>query len=171
MGRTWHRQRNRPGRRAAAPLAGLRKLMNWDPFLDRDVAKVAREAEPVFSPSFDILETAAAYVFLADLPGVRREAVQVAWAPGRLTVSGTRDAEPSGEGADYFALERTFGAFSRSFHLPAGACPERASATLQDGVLTVQVPKVPAGAAGQVTLTRGSAPDRDPDLPVRGPDG
>jgi len=125
-------------------MAAVRKLMRWDPFLDVDVAKVARDAEALFTPAFDVLETEGCYAFLADLPGVREQELEVSWAAGRITISGTREPEALGEGADFYALERTFGRFVRSFSLPASALPEKTSATLQDGVLRVLVPKTPA---------------------------
>lgn len=166
MTRTWHRKHPRPPMRTGGSLAGIRRLMHWEPFLDRDVARVAREAEPVFHPNFDVLETAECYAFLADLPGVARDRLEVAWSAGAITVSGIRDPEPLGQGADFYALERTFGAFTRSFSLPAGAQPDQAQATLKDGVLTVVVPKLPAGAAGQVPVQE-SRPDGT-DVPVVG---
>ncbi|MGA2082184.1 MAG: Hsp20/alpha crystallin family protein [Holophaga sp.] len=148
---------------ASAPSAPVRRLMGWDPFLDQDVAKVAREADPVFNPSFDILETHSCYVFLADLPGVRGEDLEITWTAGRITLTGTREPEPMGDEADFYALERTFGRFSRSFTLPAGACPDRTSATLKAGVLTVRVPKAPADAAGRITIH-----DQEPALSILG---
>jgi HSP20 family protein len=115
--------------------------MSWGPFLDLDVAKVARDCEPVFTPTFDILETEGYYAFLADLPGIRRDSLEITWTAGRITIAGAREPETLAEGADYYALERTFGCFSRSFSLPAGARADRTSATLKDGVLTLLVPK------------------------------
>jgi HSP20 family protein len=153
MARIWHRKNTTSVRRGLAePLPAIRKLMNWDPFLDLDVAKVAREAEPVFTPSFDILETGGYYAFLADLPGLRQEDLEVTWTAGRITIAGAREPEALGEGADYYALERTFGRFSRSFSLPAGVCVDKTNAMLKDGVLTVLVPKDPAGRPGRIPI-------------------
>ena len=156
MARIWHRNTSSPVRpKTWGSLAAIRKLMNWDPFLDLDVAKVAREAEPVFTPAFDILETSRCYAFQADLPGVRQENLEITWDAGRITISGVREPNPMGEGADYYALERTFGSFTRSFGLPGGVAPDRTSATLKDGVLTVLVPKDPPERTGRVPVQDG----------------
>jgi HSP20 family protein len=148
MAKRWHRKITLPKRvLGAAHLEGFRRFMNWDPFLDLDVAKQAREAKPMFTPTFDILEHPGGYVFLADLPGLRPEHLDITWTDGRITVAGTREPEAQGEGADYYALERTFGSFSRSFSLPAGMNADQASAELRDGVLTLLLPKASAGSA------------------------
>lgn len=160
MSKVWRRRKfPRVARKPSEPMAAVRRLMNWDPFLDLNVAKLAREAEPVFAPAFDILETAEYYAFLADLPGVRQEDLEVAWAGGQITIAGVREPESLGEGGDYYALERTFGRFSRSFRLPAGVCADKTSAMLKDGVLTVLVPKEQAGGMGRIPIL-----DRLPSL-------
>ena len=144
MAKTWHRKSTRTGPgKPPESLIIVRKLMDWEHFIDLDVAKVAREVGPVFIPAFDILETDAFFGILADLPGIRQDDLEITRTASRITVIGRREPEPWGEGANYYALERTFGGFSRSFSLPAGACADQTSATLKDGVLTVMVPKGP----------------------------
>ena len=130
----------------------VRQRLDLAPLVDIDVVKVAREAGPVFSPTFDVLETADCYGLLADLPGVRQEDLEVTWTAERIRIAGRREPEPLGEGADFYALERTFGRFARSFSLPAGACVDRTSAVLKDGVLTVLVPKPSVSAPIRVPL-------------------
>lgn len=122
-------------------LNAIRGLMNWQPFLDVDVPRAVRADVPEFTPTFDILETPAHLVIQVDLPGVRREALEINCVPGRITISGVREADAWGDGADYYALERTFGGFSRTLALPEGIAVEQIHAQLQDGVLTVLVPK------------------------------
>jgi HSP20 family protein len=153
MAKTWHRKliRHRP-MAAGKAKAVLPRPCGWEHFLDLDVARVAREAEPVFVPAFDILETDRFFGILADLPGIRQEDLEITRTASRITVAGVREPESWGDGANYYALERTFGVFSRSFSLPAGACPDQTCATLKDGVLTVMVPKTPALESSRIPL-------------------
>ena len=153
MAKTWHRKsmRSRPTT-AAESLLFVRKLSEWEHFLDLDVTRVAREVEPVFVPTIDILETDAFFCILADLPGIRQDHLEIVRTAGRITVSGLREPEHWGAGASYYALERTFGRFSRSFSLPAGSCPDQTCATLKDGVLTVMVPKTPQLQPSRIPL-------------------
>jgi HSP20 family protein len=61
----------------------------------------------------------------------------------RLTLTGKREEEKREEKDNYFSCERSYGSFSRTFTLPAGTDPDKASAELKDGVLTVTLPKKP----------------------------
>jgi HSP20 family protein len=96
-----------------------------------------------FAPSFEVKETKEAYVFKADLPGVPEADVEIQMIGNVLTISGHRKHETVQEGERYFALERGYGQFSRSFALPDGSDGEHVTAQMQDGVLTVRVPKKP----------------------------
>ena len=153
MAKTWHRKsRGHKPAAGAESLVVVRKLSEWERLLDLDVTRVAREVEPVFVPTFDILETDGFFAILADLPGIRQDHLEITRTASRITVTGVREPEPWGEGASYYALERTFGGFTRSFRLPAGACPDQTCATLKDGVLTVMVPKTPQLQPSRIPL-------------------
>jgi HSP20 family protein len=90
-----------------------------------------------------VKETKDAYVFKADLPGIREEDLDISLTGNRLTVSGKREEEKREEDDRFYAYERSYGSFSRSFTLPEGIDVEHAQADLNDGVLTVSVPKKP----------------------------
>lgn len=95
-------------------------------------------------PTMDLFETDDAFVIAADLPGVHLENVDIQFDRGTLTISGTRAATlPATEKGQLrvFSAERTTGSFARSVRLPEHVDAEKISATLTDGVLTVQVPK------------------------------
>lgn len=118
-----------------------RKHAHWDPFLDSYLTDVASRVSPVFIPSFDIRETPNEYLFMADLPGISLENLDIQLEGSRLTVAGERAVERLGESEVVYAAERTLGTFSRSFHLPDHINNEEVTATLDNGVLTIQVPK------------------------------
>ncbi|HYG68700.1 MAG TPA: Hsp20/alpha crystallin family protein, partial [Anaeromyxobacteraceae bacterium] len=96
-----------------------------------------------FVPSFEVKETKDAYVFKADLPGIREEDLDINLTGNRLTVSGKREEEKRSEEERYYAYERSYGSFSRSFTLPEGVDAEHVDAELRDGVLTVRIAKRP----------------------------
>jgi len=76
--------------------------------------------------------------------------------PGNgLTVSGKREEETREEDARYFAYERTYGTFSRSFTLPEGIDADNITADLKNGELTLQIPKKPEVQAKKIPLMKG----------------
>ena len=128
----------------------LRDLMGWDPFAEmlpsagRDVAS--------FTPRFEVKETKDAYLFKADLPGVHEKDLELTLNGNRLTVSGKREAEERNEGDTWYAYERSYGTFSRSFTLPEGADADHAEADLKNGVLTISVAKKPESQPRKIAL-------------------
>jgi HSP20 family protein len=126
------------------PFRMMRDMLRWDPF--REIMPrfpTFEEKGVAFMPDFEVKETKDAYVFKADLPGVEDKDLEVTLNANRLTVSGKREAEAREEGDTWYAYERTFGNFSRSFTLPEDVNSDDVRADLKNGVLTVAVPKKP----------------------------
>ncbi|EFJ30985.1 hypothetical protein SELMODRAFT_81204 [Selaginella moellendorffii] len=95
--------------------------------------------------SVDVKELPACYVFVADVPGLKNSDIKVQIENDSiLKISGERKRE-DGPNVDvkYVRVERAVGKFMRKFNLPANANLEAVSASCQDGLLTVTVPKVP----------------------------
>jgi HSP20 family protein len=124
------------------PTRWLRDLLSWDPFKDLSTPMMSRAPER-FSPSFDVKETKDAYVFRADVPGVKESDLEVNLTGNRMTVSGRREAEKEEKNETYYAFERSSGSFMRSFTLPQGVDVDHVKAELKAGVLTIAVPKLP----------------------------
>lgn len=133
------------------PVRVMRELMNWDPFAEMAPA-LNRGSEMVFSPRFEVKETGNAYIFKADLPGIEEKDLDITLTGNRLTVSGKREAEHREEGDTFYAFERSYGSFSRSFTLPDGADVDHAEADLRSGVLTLSVPKRPEHQPKKISL-------------------
>uniref|UniRef100_A0ACD5VIA3 Uncharacterized protein n=1 Tax=Avena sativa TaxID=4498 RepID=A0ACD5VIA3_AVESA len=90
----------------------------------------------------DWKETPEAHVFKADLPGVKKQEVKVEVEDGNvLVVSGERSREKEDENDKWHHVERSSGKFVRRFRLPENSKVEEVKAGLEDGVLTVTVPK------------------------------
>ena len=132
------------------PSAGARGML--DPFsqlrseMDTLFGRYFRPAPPNGANgdmlvALDVAETDKAYEFKLDVPGVKREDIDIDYSQGRLSVSGERKHEKTEEKKAYRRSERSFGAFSTSMALPADVDSDKIQAELKDGVLSISVPK------------------------------
>jgi len=144
-------------RTAVDPFEMMREMLSWEPF--RELSRAGRGIEVGFEPSFEVKETRDAYVFKADLPGLREEDVNISLTGNRLHISGNREEEVREESERFYAYERSYGSFSRSFTLPEGVDGDHVFAELKDGVLHVRVPKVPEVQPKRIQLKAGTAPE------------
>ncbi|KAJ6777817.1 17.8 KDA CLASS I HEAT SHOCK PROTEIN-LIKE [Salix koriyanagi] len=135
---------------------GSRKTNAFDPFsLDiRDpfedlfsstpvnVPASTRETSAFVNARIDWKETPEAHVFRADLPGLGKAEVKVEVEEGRiLQISGERSEEDEGKNDKWHRIERNSGKFLRRFRLPRNAKMDQVKASMENGVLTVTVPK------------------------------
>ena len=134
------------------PFRAMRELLRWDPFGEMAPAWASREVQ-TFMPDFEVKETQNAFVFKADMPGVEEKNLDVKLNNNRLTVSGTRETEKVEQNDTYYATERSYGSFTRSFMLPEGFDGEKIAAELEKGVLTITIAKKPEVAAQKVNIT------------------
>ena len=135
--------------RGLDPFELMREIFQWGPESGL-IPGASKEAG--FIPSFDVKETKDAYVFQADLPGVKEEDIDVSLTGSRLTVSGKREAESTEKEEQYYAWERSYGSFARSFTLPEGVDANQVHAELKDGVLKLVLPKKPEVQAKRISL-------------------
>lgn len=103
---------------------------------------------PVLDPRFDLLETPDRFTLFADLPGLRRDDLDIELQGRSLTVVGERKLEAVADPNRYLVIERSCGTFCRTFRLPAEVEVESADVTVADGVLKVDVPKQGTGIGG-----------------------
>ncbi len=134
------------------PFRTMRELLRWDPFGEMAPAWTSREVQ-TFMPDFEVKETQNAYVFKADLPGIEEKNLEVKLTNNRLNISGRRESEKTEQNETYYATERSYGSFARTFTLPEGIDGENVNAELQKGVLTVTIPKKPEAQTKKVTVT------------------
>ena len=143
-------------------MANIRRYENaplWDPFeMMRELFEGQREpqrAVQTFVPQFEVKETGDGYTFKADLPGVEEKDLDINLAGNRLTVSGKREAENRKEGETFYAYERSFGSFSRTFTLPKDVDESHIDAALKNGVLTLHLPKRAELQPKKISLSKG----------------
>ena len=103
-------------------------------------------------PDVDIHEESDAFVLTADLPGMKKEDVEITVEDNTLSFTGERRFEEKSEKDAYRRLERGYGKFTRSFSLPTHVDSARVEARYADGVLTVRVPKTEAARSRKVEI-------------------
>src|SRR5947207_11219080 len=94
-----------------------------------------------WSPALDLYQNNDNVVAVIELPGMRKEEIEISLHDGMLTISGERKRESSSNGDNAERTERYIGAFRRSIALPTRVDANKVSATYRDGILTVTLPK------------------------------
>ena len=94
-----------------------------------------------WAPAVDLLERDDSLVLKADLPGLSEDDVEIEVRDNVLTIAGERKAEHEAGENGYYRVERSFGHFSRSLQLPDGVDADRISASFENGVLELTIPK------------------------------
>jgi HSP20 family protein len=105
-----------------------------------------------WTPPVDVRETEDAFVVTAELPGLSREDIQITLENNILRVSGERKFERDEKQDNYHRIERSYGAFTRSFALPSQVDADRVQAAFKDGVLTITVPKAEAARPRKIDI-------------------
>lgn len=108
-----------------------------------DIAFPNRAAESMgeWCPALDAVEDKDNYLVSVEVPGLKKEDINVSVHDGVLTVSGERKQEKDIKEGSVHRTERYYGKFSRSVSLPAEVRADKVSATYKDGVLHVELPK------------------------------
>ena len=129
----------------------------FDPFkelqdIERRLGAVLNVNQPPaevksFTPAVNEKVDEKGYHLEIDLPGVKKENIDISVNDGILTISGERKLEKKEEKENYTRIESFFGRFERSFKLPNDADLDNIEAKFEDGVLKIFIPKKqkPAG--------------------------
>ena len=94
-----------------------------------------------WSPALDLYQSNDNVIAVVELPGMRKEDIEISLHDGTLTISGERKRENSSNGDKAERTERYVGTFRRSIALPTRVDAGKVSATYRDGILTVTLPK------------------------------
>lgn len=133
-------------------------LVKWDPF--RELEDVSTRLNRIFgrsaaradadnqmlamvdwTPSVDISETNDAYLIKGEIPGVKKEDVNVTIQDGMLIIQGERRQEKDEKGKKFHRVECSYGSFMRSFRVPDDADENKVKAEFKDGMISVTLPK------------------------------
>ena len=141
------------------------QLSNWTPF-DR-LATLRDEMDRLFdfsfpsrdsgllsgwSPALDVYDDKDAYQVSVELPGMKKDEIDISMHDGVLTVSGERTHERENKEGQTFRSERYFGKFQRSITLPSGVDMNKVTASYKDGVLLIHLPKAEEAKPRQIEV-------------------
>ena len=94
-------------------------------------------------PKVDIAETKDNFLITADLPGIDEKNVNITLDDGMLTIKGEKKTDTEDKQGEFYSRERSYGAFQRTFEVPAIIDENKIDASFSNGVLTVKMPKTP----------------------------
>jgi len=143
----------------------VRKNSNlWDPFdmftdlqdeMNRAFGRTLSRRDgwtQTFSPTLDVQEEADKFVIHADLPGMKKEDLNISALGNQLTLKGERKHDKENKEKDYHYSERSYGAFCRAIQLPTEVDTGKIQATYKDGVLELTLPKSENAKPKQISI-------------------
>jgi HSP20 family protein len=141
------------GRVAARPFSAMRRLgEDVDQMFSELLGGASGLRTPApaeaWWPALDVFRSNGKYIIQADIPGIKRDDIQIEVQDDQLVISGQRRSETKRSEGDYMRSERSHGSFFRSVPLPAGAKAETASATFENGVLRIEIEAAPEKPKG-----------------------
>lgn len=140
-------------------------IARYTPFgRSREIERIGKMMEEMFGgtdevrgtwvPPVDIRETSDALTFVAEIPGMKEEEIEVELVGDVLTIRGKREHRAEESQDDFVRVERSYGAFQRTFTIDVPVDRESVEATYEDGVLTLRVPKAPGVIGRKVEIKR-----------------
>ena len=136
-------------------------LTRWSPFATLPGLLGGWETFPAttFRAPLDVQRTEGGYRLQSALPGFKPEDVEVTLEQGTLTISASRSEDKQTEQGRYLRREVFSGSYRRRLVLPAEVTAEDVTATLENGVLTVDVKHSPASQAVRIPVTPAALPE------------
>lgn len=117
-----------------------------DRFFDHWADRWFEELTPTLgfehTPPLDLIEAEDSYIVRVEVPGVKKEELDVAIQGKRLTIQGKKEYEKREEQKGFLRMECYHGEFKRSIILPGEVDTENVTATYKDGVLEIRLPKI-----------------------------
>ncbi len=124
-----------------APWSALRDLEGTFGRMFGELTREHLVNESCWAPAVDLRETDEAYTLEADLPGIKKEDIEVVAVDNTVTLKGERKDTREARADGIHRFERRYGCFQRTFELPAGFKADEVAAKYEDGVLRVTLPK------------------------------
>ncbi len=146
---------NRPELTTWPTFGGLTDLRDEiDRLFESPLAELARTSQILsgWTPALDLFEDKDNFVVKAELPGMKREEIEVSLHEGSLSISGERKSEEKHSDAEVYRTERFFGRFQRTVTLPTPVAADKVKASYKDGVLTVTLPKTEEAKPKQIEV-------------------
>jgi HSP20 family protein len=145
--------------RTISPWRELDEMTNRLSRMFDDGVAASSGGRSAWLPAVNVEETRDELVLTAELPGMRQEDVEIELENNVLTLSGQKEetrTEGGEEDRRFHLWERRWGSFQRSFTLPRTVRGDEISATFQDGVLRIHMPKAPEARGRKIEIRRES---------------
>ena len=115
----------------------------FDRLFEAPLAELARSSQLLsgWNPALDVFEDKDNVVVKAEVPGMKKEDIEISFHDGSLSISGERKGGSKSEDAEVHHSERFFGRFQRTVTLATPVNAEKVKAQYKDGILTVTLPK------------------------------
>ena len=125
-----------------------------DRLFEAPLAEFARGAQLLsgWSPAWDVFEDKDNVIVKVELPGMKKDEIEVSLHDGTLTISGERKSQSDGNGESATRTERFTGKFRRSITLPTRVDANKVNATYKDGILTITLPKAEEAKPKQIQV-------------------
>ena len=125
-----------------------------DRLFDAPLGELAQASQLLsgWTPALDMREDKDSIVVKAELPGMKKEEIEVSLHDGCLSISGERKAEEKFKDAEVYRAERFVGRFQRTVTLPSAVAADKVTAQYQDGVLTITLPKSEEAKPKQINV-------------------
>lgn len=123
-----------------SPVERMREFSKLSRFFD-DMFIDTEDTRKGWVPSVDVRETKSDFTFIVELPGIKQEDIEVEIVGDVLTIRGKREFTDEEQRDSYIRIERSYGSFQRSFTLGTPIKSDAVTASYEDGVLSVVVPK------------------------------
>ncbi len=107
----------------------------------------------VISPTVDIFEEGKEVVVKAEIPGMKKNDINIDISENSMTISGEKKQETKVDRKDYHRVECSYGSFCRSFRLPDNVNSDKAKASFKDGVLEIRMPKSNKEKKKKITIS------------------
>ena len=124
----------------------------FEPFFGREAFGDEALTSGSWIPAVDIAEESDRLVVHAEVPGVKKEDLNIEYNDGVLSIRGERKVEQTQNERNYHRVERTYGTFVRSFNLPRTVDAEKIAARYEDGILEVTIPKREEAKPRQISI-------------------
>ncbi len=128
-----------------------------DRLFDAPLLELARTSQLLsgWTPPLDLSEDKDNVYVRIELPGMRKEDIDLSLHEGSLSISGERQHEEKHKDAEVYRAERFYGRFQRTITLPAPVVVEKVKAHYQDGILSVTLPKAEEAKPKQINVNVG----------------
>jgi len=125
-----------------------------DRLFEAPLAELARSSHLLsgWTPALDLHEDKDHLTVTIEVPGMKKEDINLSLHDGALSISGERKSEQKFEDAEVYRSERFVGRFQRTITLPAPVEADKAKAQYKDGVLTVILPKAEEAKPKQINV-------------------